>query len=243
VTVFGVVMPNWNKERHVGRAIESVIAQTFPSWHLAVVDDGSTDNSLSEISACFDARISVAVAAHQGPGVASRKAIEMLRKKGVRYVGILDSDDALEPGAMAAVYAAYLDDPSRDVVYTQNWRVTKGALGETRERGRARAIRPGETALSTQEKEHTLPVNHWLTFKMETYDKTAGFAALPRHQDMDLIFKLEEVGNLHFLDEPLYRYNILADGLHTGKLVADFAPEVRRLARERRAAQHSRMLK
>lgn len=36
-------MAAYNEERDVGRAIESILAQTFSAWELIVIDDGSTD--------------------------------------------------------------------------------------------------------------------------------------------------------------------------------------------------------
>lgn len=42
---FSVIMPLYNKERYVKKAIESVIAQTYRDFELIIVDDGSSDNS------------------------------------------------------------------------------------------------------------------------------------------------------------------------------------------------------
>ena len=45
----------YNGERFLGEAIESVLAQTYPSWELLLVDDGSTDGA-SEIARSYAAR-------------------------------------------------------------------------------------------------------------------------------------------------------------------------------------------
>ena len=40
-----VVLPNYNKEKYLKEAIESVIAQTYKNWHMYILDDSSSDNS------------------------------------------------------------------------------------------------------------------------------------------------------------------------------------------------------
>jgi glycosyltransferase involved in cell wall biosynthesis len=42
---FSVIIPTYNRSATLGRAIQSVISQTFPAWEVIVVDDGSSDNS------------------------------------------------------------------------------------------------------------------------------------------------------------------------------------------------------
>ena len=40
-----VVIPVYNREKYVGEAIDSILAQTFPDFELLVIDDGSTDRT------------------------------------------------------------------------------------------------------------------------------------------------------------------------------------------------------
>ena len=40
-----IIMPNFNKSNYLEKAINSVIDQTFKSWHLYIIDDNSNDIS------------------------------------------------------------------------------------------------------------------------------------------------------------------------------------------------------
>jgi len=52
-----VCMPNYNYGHFIGQAIQSVSDQTFTDFELIIVDDTSTDNSVSVIQSFFDPRI------------------------------------------------------------------------------------------------------------------------------------------------------------------------------------------
>ena len=55
--VVSVVVPTYNRARLVGRAIRSVLAQTFLDFELIVVDDGSTDDTVEVVETFRDPRI------------------------------------------------------------------------------------------------------------------------------------------------------------------------------------------
>ena len=40
-----IILANYNEEKYIAEAIESVINQTYTNWELILIDDGSTDKS------------------------------------------------------------------------------------------------------------------------------------------------------------------------------------------------------
>ena len=54
--IITVIMPNYNNEKFISQAIDSVLQQDYPNIELIVIDDGSTDNSL-EILKSYGSRI------------------------------------------------------------------------------------------------------------------------------------------------------------------------------------------
>src|SRR5437588_8447788 len=76
-------------------AIGSVMAQTYSNWELMVVDDGSTDDTVTAIRAIIDPRIRVIELHHTGH-------MGILRNTGVEkgfgeWIAFLDSDDTWLP--------------------------------------------------------------------------------------------------------------------------------------------------
>jgi glycosyltransferase involved in cell wall biosynthesis len=89
-----IIIPLYNKERTVGRTIESVLAQTFTDWQLIVVDDGSTDHGLKVVQGFADPRIRVLSQSNAGPGAARNAGI---RAATAACLAFLDADDEWYP--------------------------------------------------------------------------------------------------------------------------------------------------
>ncbi len=95
-----VIMPSYNVENFIGRSIESVMAQTYGSWELLIVDDASPDNSNSVIEEYVqkDSRVKLfKLEQNSGQGVARNKAIEESQGQ---YIAFLDSDDIWLPNKL-----------------------------------------------------------------------------------------------------------------------------------------------
>lgn len=94
-----VVIPAYNIERYVEACIQSVIGQTYTNIEIVIVDDGSTDATLSIIRRypSMHPHIFVIEQANRGPALARKIGLDMTSGK---YVQFLDGDDTLLPDAL-----------------------------------------------------------------------------------------------------------------------------------------------
>ena len=93
---FTVVMSNFNKAPFLVDSIESVLNQSYDLFQLIIVDDGSTDNSISIINkyASTDGRIRfLSNSSNKGANFSRNRGIEIAKSN---YVIIMDSDDLLD---------------------------------------------------------------------------------------------------------------------------------------------------
>jgi len=88
-----VIIPVYNREHLVSQAIESVLAQTYQPVEIILINDGSTDASLSvlrKFETLFPDQIRVIDQPNQGQIIARNNGIQAARGE---YIAFLDSDD------------------------------------------------------------------------------------------------------------------------------------------------------
>lgn len=109
-----IIIPVFNTEAYVVEAVRSALNQTYQNVEVIVVDDGSTDNSLSLIESIHDERLRVFSQINQGACVARNRGIAEVRGE---YVKFLDSDDILYPDAVAVQLEQQSGLGKREVVF------------------------------------------------------------------------------------------------------------------------------
>lgn len=98
--LISVIIPVFNKEATIGRAIESVLNQDFSEFELLIVDDGSTDRSLDVINSIQDNRIRIIRKENGGVSSARNMGIRNAR---CEYVTFLDADDEWDSDFLSSV--------------------------------------------------------------------------------------------------------------------------------------------
>ena len=112
-----ILISCYNKELYIADTLQSVINQRFTNWECIVVDDGSTDNSLS-IAKQFadrDQRISVYTQKNSGVAIARNYGFKLSKGK---YILPLDSDDTLEEFYLSETVQFLTQNNDTDIVFT-----------------------------------------------------------------------------------------------------------------------------
>lgn len=105
IPTISIILPAYNAQNTLEKAIASVQGQTFTDWELLVVNDGSTDNtrSLAERYAGQDARIRVITQPNGGRSAARNTGLAHARGE---YMAFLDADDMFLPNTLQDLYDA-----------------------------------------------------------------------------------------------------------------------------------------
>jgi GT2 family glycosyltransferase len=90
-----VVIPCFNDGAHVGSAIKSVRQQSFKNWECVIVDDGSSDGSLSLIEEATSGDDRFRVVAHSANQGLSSARNSGIRSSSAGLIAFLDSDDLM----------------------------------------------------------------------------------------------------------------------------------------------------
>jgi len=108
-----ILIPCFNSERWVEGAIESALAQTWPTKEVIVIDDGSTDRSLKIIRR-FEGRIRWESGPNRGGNTARNRLLELAQGDWLQY---LDADDYLLSEKIAKQVEFLMKHPDVEIVF------------------------------------------------------------------------------------------------------------------------------
>ena len=113
--LISIIMPTYNAARYIGKAIQSVLGQTYPHWELIIVDDASTDDTENVVCAFDDTRIRYHKVSRIGhPAGVRNTALRMAQGE---LIAFLDSDDLYFPQSLEKLSHPLLNNPSYFAVY------------------------------------------------------------------------------------------------------------------------------
>lgn len=115
---FSIITITYNSEKTLARTIESILTQTYQDFEYIIVDGVSTDNTINivkEYEHRFDGRLKWKSEPDKGIYNAMNKGISMANGL---IIGIVNSDDWLEPNALQTILDNYKEATSpKDSVY------------------------------------------------------------------------------------------------------------------------------
>jgi len=209
-----VIIPCYNRALYVGEAIDSVLDQTYENFELIVVDDGSTDNSLTIVSNYGDR-----VTALQHPGGENRgqsAAINLgLAHSDGEHVAILDSDDYWALDKLEKQVAVLDANPGVGLVYG-NARIVD-------DYGNLLHLRYGDSHREQNEIGRILadcyfsvPSNSMI--RRRVLDRVGAFnEALRAAQDHDMAIRIAEATKLAYIPDVMFHYRRHADSISAGR--------------------------
>jgi glycosyltransferase involved in cell wall biosynthesis len=98
--IYSVVIPLYNKQRHIKDTIDSVLNQIYQDFEIVVVNDGSTDDSAKVVESIKDDRIRLIHQKNAGVAVARNTGIKQARAE---YIAFLDADDIWLPNHLEEI--------------------------------------------------------------------------------------------------------------------------------------------
>ncbi|UCE59589.1 MAG: glycosyltransferase family 2 protein [Phycisphaerales bacterium] len=116
--VVSVIIPTYNREALLPRALDSVVGQTFPDWQIVLVDDGSTDNTQAvadRYGKRLKDRFIYIRQEHAGCAAARNHGIEVARG---HFIAFLDSDDEYLPNKLERQLALFDQRKDLGLVYS-----------------------------------------------------------------------------------------------------------------------------
>lgn len=221
-----VVMPVYNHERYLARALESIATQTEPPMELVAIDDGSTDGSaelIAEFARRAPFRVTLARQANAGAHSAINRGIALASE---RTIALINSDDVYAPRRLALVAGA-LDEHTM-LAFSDSDFIDEGdqpAVGTYASRLRERI----DAAMGLPNLLYALIAHNVATstgnlvFRRELLGRIGGFAPLAMCHDWDFVLAATYATRIAFVRERLYRYR-----LHGGNAFSDLTLAGRR---------------
>jgi len=208
--MISILIANFNNNHFLIDSIESVYNQESfdDELELIVCDDSSTDDSLITLKVLAQKYNFTLLVNSDNRGVGYTKNRLIENSNGNWFV-FLDSDDRFALNCIYNLCLKINQNQCNDVsmIYGNSFKLHDD--GRSFEWKRSKSIN-GNLLLSKFE----YPIFHPVIYNRKKYDLTEGIdISLKSADDFDLWYKMEEVGNIVFLDEPLYYYRINLNGV------------------------------
>lgn len=208
--IIDVAVANYNNGRYLKELIESLINQSCSNWKLIIVDDASTDNSKDVVAPFLvDERISwIESSTNNGATATFKTAIEAGNSP---YIALLGADDTLPSNCIECLLFHFREKPSISMFYTEA-NQCDSSMNYVQPWPWTKPLDPKRDVF-----DQINSIFNLIAFRRVAYSKTPGLnESLRRAMDHDLIYKLEEVGEIGFIREPLYNYRVHEGGISQG---------------------------
>jgi glycosyltransferase involved in cell wall biosynthesis len=202
-----VIIPAFNSESTIARAIESVVAQQFHGdFEIIVVNDGSTDQT-AEVLRSYGDRIKIVTQENRGVSAARNAGV---RNSEGEYLAFLDADDEWLPRKLAATATVLDTDPRCGLVYSDATRVSGTGQVIAPSHIPGEYMRPPLMDDLLREWWHILPST--VVMRRSVFEKCGGFSEEfgrgSRNEDIFMWLVVREIASFRLVSDTLVRYQI-----------------------------------
>jgi glycosyltransferase involved in cell wall biosynthesis len=195
----------YNAAASIRRTLDSVLAQTYPSFEVIVIDDGSSDDSAACVASHHpDVRL-LRQERNAGAAAAANRGVATAQGE---LIAFLDSDDLWSPDKLALQVADFDDHPEAVLSFTD---ITYGLSGIGTLYSWLYPIDPGRLPEQLMEENPALPSAVML--RKSDFARVGGYAEEVLSYDRDLLARLAVLGPFRFLPLPLVRRVVRGDSL------------------------------
>ena len=198
-----VIIPSYNREKTIERAVMSVLNQTYKDLELIVVDDCSKDNTVEVLKSIKDDRLKIIrLEKNSGACVARNVGIENAQGD---YIAFQDSDDEWLLDKLEKQMAIF-EKEKVDLVFCAFNRFGLGedlTYPELPEGIVERKVLLEDSRISTQT----------LIGKKECFENVKFDPEMPRLQDYDITIRLSKKYSIYFVNEPLVNMYVQNDSI------------------------------
>jgi glycosyltransferase involved in cell wall biosynthesis len=199
-----VILPTYNRAHLVGRAIQSVLDQTYQDFEIIVVDDGSKDNTEEVINGFTDTRIRyVKHQQNKGGSAARNTGIKFAKGK---YIAFQDSDDEWLPRKLEIQRETFeVVSLEVGVIYTDMLRIENNG---NEKYWHSPTVKYGSIINSRTLDYQVIGIGIQSTLiKRECFDRVGVFdERFPRFIDLDLFVRLLKNYHFYHIKKPLVKY-------------------------------------
>lgn len=204
-----VVIPTYNRESVITRAINSVLNQTYKDIELIIVDDCSRDNTRAVVEGISDYRLKyVCLPQNSGACAARNKGIKMAEGE---YIAFQDSDDQWLPTKLQE-QIELMQEKDIDISFCAFSKVNADGSIEKMPQGK-------ESGFLTQKElvYDSLASTQTIVGKASVIKQVMFDESLPRMQDYDFIIRASELYKIYFLNKELVRVYEQSDSITASK--------------------------
>lgn len=206
---FSILIANYNNGNFFKDCYDSIISQTASNWEVVIVDDFSTDDSVTLIKNIINNDLRFRFYENEinkGVGFTKGKLIDLAKGE---ICGYLDPDDAIRPNAIQASIDIFKTKKDVVLTYSRLVKCDENLQPHTEFRSAMQVPNGDKNFFNCP-----VQIAPFVGFKKEVYLQCEKMNEdLLIAEDQDLYFKMYEKGKVYFIDQADYLYRAHAGGI------------------------------